>query len=126
MSYIARVLVGLLVMIVADIPMIKFVIAPTLSKYAKQLVAPRPDAVAGIIFYVVYVSLVVFLTEKLATSVTQAAIYGALLGALAYGTYEFTNKAVIKDWPWPMVAVDFTWGIILTALVSSVVYAFFN
>lgn len=117
---------GLLVMIAVDVPMIKYVIAPTLQKYAKQLVAPRPDALAGIIFYILYVSLVVFLTSKLANTTKEAALYGALLGALAYGTYEFTNKAVIKDWPWPMVAVDFIWGIILTSIVSTVIYFLFQ
>lgn len=115
----------MLVMIVLDVPMIKFVIAPTLSRHAKQLVAPKPDAIAGIVFYILYVTLVVVLTKKLATNAHEAALYGALLGALAYGTYEFTNKAVIKEWPWEMVAVDFTWGIILTALVSTIVFRLF-
>lgn len=126
MNFAARVLVGMLVMTVLDVPMIKFVIAPTLSSRAKQLVAARPDAAAGLIFYVLYVSLVVFLTHKLAKTTYEAGLYGALLGALAYGTYEFTNKAVINGWPWAMVVVDFSWGIILTALVSASVFYLFQ
>ncbi len=109
-------------MVVLDVPMIKFVIAPTLSKYAKQLVAPRPDAIAGVLFYIMYVSVVVYLTQRFASNAKDAAVGGALLGLLSYGTYELTNKAVIKDWPWAMVAVDWTWGIILTAAIAGIVY----
>ncbi len=39
-----------------------------------------------------------------------------LLGAVAYGTYEFTSLAIMKDWTWGMVATDLTWGTALTAV----------
>jgi len=35
---------------------------------------------------------------------------------LAYGTYEFTNLATLRDWHWQMVAVDVTWGAVLTGV----------
>jgi uncharacterized membrane protein len=37
-----------------------------------------------------------------------------MVGALAYGTYEFTNLATLKHWNWTMVATDLTWGTLLT------------
>ena len=37
-----------------------------------------------------------------------------LIGAMGYGTYEFTNLATLKDWTWAMVARDFTWGSVPT------------
>lgn len=123
--YIARVLVGMLVMGALDVPVIKFIISPTLSKYAKELVAPRPDALAAVLFYTMYVSVVVYLTHRFATTLKETAILGALLGLLAYGTYELTNKAVIKGWPWQMVAVDLSWGVILTAAVACAVFILF-
>jgi uncharacterized membrane protein len=42
--------------------------------------------------------------------------HGALIGALGYGTYEFTSYAVMKDWSLTMVATDFAWGTSLTAV----------
>jgi len=45
-----------------------------------------------------------------------ALIGGAVLGAMAYGTYEFTNYATLRDWHWHMVAVDLTWGAVLTGV----------
>ncbi len=121
-----RVLLGMLVMLVLDVPMIKYVIQPTLARSAKSLIASKPDGVAALVFYVGYVSIVVFLTDKFANNTREAFVGGALLGLLAYGTYEFTNKAVIKDWPWTMVAVDTVWGVILTATIAGLVFYAFS
>lgn len=126
MNFALKVVVGLLVMGVLDIPMIKFVISPLLSRYARELVAQKPDGIAALIFYVGYVSLAIFLSHRHATDLREVAVNGALLGALAYGTYEFTNKAVINGWPWQMVAVDFMWGITLTSAVVSITYLVFS
>jgi uncharacterized membrane protein len=43
-------------------------------------------------------------------------IPAAIIGAMAYGTYEFTSYAIMKDWHWQMVATDTIWGTVLTAL----------
>lgn len=47
----------------------------------------------------------------------------ALLGAMAYGTYEFTNLATLKDWTWSMVAIDLSWGTALTGVSATVAVA---
>ena len=46
----------------------------------------------------------------------QALVTGALLGALAYGTYEFTNYATLSRWTPEMVAIDLAWGTVLTGV----------
>jgi uncharacterized membrane protein len=43
----------------------------------------------------------------------------ALLGAAAFGTYEFTSLAIMKDWSWEMVIVDMVWGTSLTAIAAA-------
>jgi uncharacterized membrane protein len=35
---------------------------------------------------------------------------------MAYGTYEFTSYAIMKDWHWQMVMTDTIWGTVLTGL----------
>lgn len=45
-------------------------------------------------------------------------LWGALFGLVVYGVYEFTNHAVIANWPLPIVIVDTLWGIFLYATVS--------
>ena len=41
-----------------------------------------------------------------------------LLGLLVYGVYEFTNKALIKNWQIDMVIFDTLWGGVLFLLVT--------
>lgn len=44
----------------------------------------------------------------------RAALHGAVIGAMAYGTYEFTSMSIMKNWSWAMVATDTIWGAVLT------------
>ena len=45
----------------------------------------------------------------------RAAMAGAFLGLVAYGTYDLTNFATLKNWPLPMVIVDMMWGAAVSA-----------
>ena len=47
-----------------------------------------------------------------------AARRGAALGLVAYGTYELTNWAVLRDWPALLVPIDIGWGVVLTAVAG--------
>lgn len=51
---------------------------------------------------------------------------GALYGFFTYMTYNFTNLAVLKNWPKKMVLVDTLWGSFLTLNVASMTYLIFN
>lgn len=89
--------------------------------YAAQLgglMRDRPDyAVAGG-FYLLYVGGIVFFAVAPALAEGwwgRAAINGAVLGLLAYGTYDLTNLATLRNWPLAMSAVDIAWGGMLTA-----------
>ena len=48
-----------------------------------------------------------------------ALIGGVALGLLAYGTYEFTNYATLKDWHPSMVITDALWGTVLTGVSAA-------
>jgi len=47
-----------------------------------------------------------------------ALLYGALLGVVTYGIYDFTNYAILANWPWKITLIDFAWGIVLCSLSS--------
>ncbi len=90
-----------------------------------DLMKDEPDFAAAAVFYAVYVVGIVFLAVRPAVSAGDwrtAAIHGAVLGLLAYGTYDMTNLATLKDWPLPMVVVDIVWGMALTALAATAGY----
>ncbi len=84
------------------------------------LTQPRLGAAA--LFYVIYAGGVAFLAimPNLATgTIWTAAGYGAVLGLVAYGTYDATNYAVLKDFPLTVMMVDWLWGTCLTAFTAA-------
>ena len=81
---------------------------------------------AAILFYVIFVVGVVVLAVQPALdeeSFGMAIGFGALLGLVAYSTYDLTNLATTKNWPLTLTIVDIAWGTFLAASVSGVTYA---
>lgn len=77
---------------------------------------------AAVVFYLLYIiGIVVFAIQPglAAGSVVKTIALGALFGFLAYCTYELTNYALIKDWPFTVVWVDILWGTVLTSSVAA-------
>jgi len=70
------------------------------------------------LFYAFYVAAIVIYAVRGTTGPAAAARRGAGLGLVAYGTYELTNWAVLRDWPAWLVPVDLAWGILLTAVAG--------
>lgn len=119
MQLVALYLITALVFLGLDAIMLKNVIRPVFEQHVSQLLAERLNLPAAVIFYLFYIGGVVWFASLPALregAPVNALISGALLGAMAYGTYEFTNLATLKGWHWQMVAVDLTWGTILTGV----------
>lgn len=73
-------------------------------------------AVVFYLFYIVGVLIFVSLPALKSGAPLTALVMGGLLGAMAYGTYEFTNFATLKLWAPQMVIVDVLWGTALTGV----------
>lgn len=82
-------------------------------------------SVAGAFYLIYVVGLVVFavLPAASAGSWLMALGLGALLGLVAYGTYDFTNLSTVRDWPLMVSLVDLAWGISVSAVAALVGYA---
>ncbi|MFT4303025.1 MAG: DUF2177 family protein [Candidatus Woesearchaeota archaeon] len=68
---------------------------------------------------------IVLFVDKISDSYKKQFIYGAVYGFILYGLYEFTNYAILGDWPLLVVFVDVLWGIFLcstTAVLFQYVY----
>ena len=77
-------------------------------------------------FYLAYVAGIVFFAVAPALaegSWRKAAINGVLLGLLAYGTYDMTNLATLRNWPVAMSLVDMAWGGLVTGLSAFLGYS---
>jgi uncharacterized membrane protein len=89
------------------------------------LMKPQVNWVAAIIFYLLFLlGLVVFVIEPsvIKKDWLQALGKGALFGLITYATYDLTNLATLKDWPFTVVWVDMIWGTLLAASVSVITY----
>jgi uncharacterized membrane protein len=76
-------------------------------------------------FYLVYVAGLLYFAVVPALAAGgwgRAAGAGALLGLIAYGTYDMTNLATLKGWPAAMSVVDIAWGAVLTGAAASAGY----
>jgi len=81
-----------------------------------------PNMAAAGAFYVLYITglmIMVIWPAFQAQSVSQGLIYGALLGLIAYGTYDLTNLAVMKGFTTKIAIIDMIWGTVLTGAVAS-------
>ena len=75
------------------------------------------------LFYLLYaIGLTVFVTMPGVDggSVGTALWRGALFGLVAYATYDLTNQATLKGWPFIVTAVDLVWGMLLSAAVGAI------
>jgi uncharacterized membrane protein len=85
----------------------------------------QPNFVAAGVFYLFYVAGIVYFAVQpalVAGNWTAAAIAGAILGFIAYGTYDMTNLATLKNWSPAVSAVDMAWGTVLTSFSAVVGY----
>ncbi|MBJ6986317.1 MULTISPECIES: DUF2177 family protein [unclassified Devosia] len=78
-----------------------------------HLLLDKPNMTAAVVFYLFYVIGIVgfaILPALNANSWVWALVAGVALGLIAYGTYDFTNLATLKDWSWKVTVVDLIWG----------------
>lgn len=93
------------------------------QKYLGYLMAPEVTWWAAFLFYFLFVvGLLVFVVDPglKENSLTATLWRAALFGLITYATYDLTSHALIKDWPAVITAVDLTWGVVLSVIVSSI------
>lgn len=84
-----------------------------------------PDFVAVVAFYLIYVLGIVVLAVWPALRegrLRGATARGAILGFVAYATYDLTNQATLAAWSWHLTLVDIAWGTALTGLAATAGY----
>lgn len=90
-----------------------------------DLMAERPSLGYAAVFYLAYAAGACWLVVRPAlakSSLKSAAVSGAVLGFVAYGTYGFTNAATLRGWPAEMLAVDTVWGTFLTSATCTLAF----
>jgi uncharacterized membrane protein len=80
------------------------------------LLMPEPNLLIAGLFYLAYVAGIVALVAVPAEGdVLKALAFGAILGFVAYGTYDLTNLSTLQGFSPRVAALDMAWGTGLTA-----------
>ncbi|MEL1089465.1 DUF2177 family protein [Pseudomonas sp. OB66] len=96
--------------------------APTYRERLGSLMLEKPLLLPAAVFYCLYVIGCVVFVVLPALSWQRAAKLGALLGLVAYGTYDLTNWATLRDWSVQVSLMDWAWGTVATAVACTVGY----
>lgn len=90
-----------------------------------DLMLAQPNFVAAGLFYLFYIAGIVYFAVAPALSGgnwVSALVSGAILGFIAYGTYDMTNLSTLKSWSLSVSVVDMAWGTVLTGLAATAGY----
>lgn len=117
MQFVVLYLITATVFLLLDAVMLKTVMKPLFEQHIGDWLLAEIRLRPAVVFYLFYVAGVLWFVSLPALRAgmpVNALIGGAILGALAYGTYEFTNYATLRDWSLQMVVADVTWGAVVT------------
>jgi uncharacterized membrane protein len=101
-----------------------------LSTMTKLFYRPRLGALLGdqvvwppaLLFYVLYgVGLLAFVLRPAlndGSGLLAVFLWAALFGLVAYGTYDLTSHATLRDWPLAVTVVDMAWGALISGVAS--------
>ena len=95
------------------------------QKHLDFLLRPSPNWPIAILFYLIFLAgiLIFVVVPSLQSGSLRKVIFmGALFGFVTYATYDLTNHATLKGWPWIVTIVDLCWGTVLCAIVATAGY----
>jgi uncharacterized membrane protein len=118
MVYVTFFIAASIIFLVADALMLRSVIQPVFARHlGDTLYEGGFRLLPAVLFYLTYMGGILYsaaIPAIRADAPGLALLNGAILGFVAYGTYELTSWAVMRDWHPQMVAMDLAWGTVLT------------
>lgn len=84
-----------------------------------HIMRDKPNFVAAVVFYLIYVFGVNYFALYPAVSdhdFSGGLLTAAILAFVAYATYDLTNLSTIKKWPIRITIIDMIWGTFGTTL----------
>ena len=125
MNYIKAAAAVAVTFLIIDLAWIGFFLGDVYDAQLGDMMREAPNGVAAGVFYVGYIAGILYFAVRPAlheARVGPAVLNGALLGALAYGTFTLTNYAIFTSWSLVLVLSDIAWGAFLTASCAAVGY----
>ena len=109
------------IFLVVDVIWLSITVKSLYKPALGSLLRDKPVMWAAVLFYIIYMIGITLIILKPALdndSIFQALWTGIVFGVVAYGTYNLTNMATIKNWSSSIVWIDMIWGGLLTGFSS--------
>lgn len=124
MTYLISYIATFLVFLAIDYVGLSYFLKPIFQRSIGHLMLQEFRILPAFLFYAFLVFVIVWFVSwpALAEGRNWVWVFGsaALIGAASYGTYEFTNYALLRDWTPQMVAADLVWGTVLSGVSATV------
>ena len=125
MTYVVAYIATAVVFLGLDALWIGRIALPMYRQELGSLLLDKPNLPIAGAFYLLYVAGIVILAIVPALGEggwVKALLMGAVLGLVAYGTYDMTNLATLKGYTVKIALVDLAWGTALTAVSATIGY----
>lgn len=122
MQYLTTYIVTLVVYVAIDGSWLSFMGARFYRPTLGDILLPGlkwPPALAFYLAYPAAALLLAILPAARQGSIAAALINGIVLGAIAYGTYDLTNFATLRNWTLQITLVDILYGAIASGIASA-------
>ena len=120
--FIVASLIASIIFLIIDVIWLSFATKSFYRPLLGDLISDKPVLWAAGLFYILYMfgMAVIVIQPCIESATLSKSLYtGFIFGLVAYGTYNLTNMAVIKDWSPTVVFVDMFWGGSLTAVSAT-------
>lgn len=111
-----------LVMVALDMLWLGVVAKAMYQQGIGHLMAAQPNVAVAVCFYLLYaLGVVIFAVQPQqgGGSWAQTLTLAALFGFFAYATYDLTNLATLRDWPWRLSLIDIAWGVVVSTAAAA-------
>lgn len=123
MSYLIVYLATFVLFLIVDFVGLSYFIKPIFSRDIGHIMIEEFRVLPAFLFYAFLIFVVMWFVGWPALDGDKSLwwVFGsaALIGAASYGTFEFTNYAILRDWTPTLVAVDLTWGTVVTGATAA-------
>ncbi|MCI5071530.1 DUF2177 family protein [bacterium] len=111
-------------MVFIDAIWLKYIVGKVFLKHAETVFRQHGIVLwsAAIVYILMTLGLMIFVRPCIIKhqSLLLTFIYGGLFGAIVYGVFDFTNHAILKQWPLNLIVLDLVWGAFLLGSSSLV------
>jgi len=123
MSFLIAYLATFILFLAVDFVGLSYMIKPLFTRHIGHMMIEDFRVVPAFLFYAFLIFVVMWFVGWPALTEGKSLMWvfgsAALIGAASYGTFEFTNYAILKDWTITMVMVDLAWGTVVTGATAA-------